>query len=825
MLGRPFFSTWRRISPRLVPLLAVISAFILGIPFIIMTGGQGDVSRGVGIAGEAYSALIEGSLGIAINDQLTQDDLALALSFLAAYQSSFDDDSAILTYRDLRNLQRTLGRLEQAGVVETRQYLATYDIHSRRYEDDFGSPFDDEALDALVARLDSIARLTPARIHALRPILEGDAENPGLGWLLDTGDLSNREARRLVADALAYPTLRAELERRSPGVIEMSDRDLLSRARNSLEKDEDLLDALTDLEELTPEDWLGDFIAAAEANIDLLDKIPYSKQLESGELRAELAIIAAEDVLTLRRVSAQLDIMEAIQLDPSSTAASDLSAIQEMGIGRLAELRAALTWLEIPPIEVDDLTRINQQLSLLKSLFDEGWLPVEDGNGETLALLTTLDVELPQLLETSLVVHRPGARVLVHEGVSATMGLIPEQIQDATHPDYGGTRTLALYLRLGGSAFLFYPLQLEDMIVRSLPYIIAGLAVALGFKAGMFNIGAEGQLYAAGIFAVFVGYAAPFTNLPAFLHLPLMMVAGILGGALWAAIPGALKAFTGAHEVITTIMLNFIAIRLTDWLIKSRHPWLMGDQNASIPRTPYIAASAEMPSFDQISIILIILAGLLVLWRGLHGNYQQVLQEPRLAIRPLAHALLVVLAGFFLQWITVRGSLHIGLLLMIAAVWFTNALLERTTPGFELRSVGANPNAARYAGMSVKRNIILAMALSGALAGLAGAIEISSVQKNLQPDYFLGLGFEAIAVALLAQTNPRNMIAAGLLWGGLWAGQDLVQARAGISRDLITVVKALIIMFVAADAIIRFVWRVPQPTLEEKEAALRTSGW
>ena len=187
--------------------------------------------------------------------------------------------------------------------------------------------------------------------------------------------------------------------------------------------------------------------------------------------------------------------------------------------------------------------------------------------------------------------------------------------------------------------------------------------------------------------------------------------------------------------------------------------------------------------------------------------------------------MLVIIGGLFLQWITVRGSLHIGLLLMIATVWLTNALLEQTTPGFELRTVGANPHGARYAGMSVKKNIVLAMALSGGLAGLAGAIEISSVQRNLQPDYFLGLGFEAIAVALLAQTNPRNMIAAGLLWGGLWAGQDLVQARAGISRDLITVVKALIIMFVAADAIIRFLWRVPQPSLEEKEAALRTSGW
>ncbi len=129
------------------------------------------------------------------------------------------------------------------------------------------------------------------------------------------------------------------------------------------------------------------------------------------------------------------------------------------------------------------------------------------------------------------------------------------------------------------------------MLVRSIPFIIAGLAVALGFKAGLFNIGAEGQLYAGGIFAVWVGFSPIFANLPLIIHLPLALVVGIIGGALWGAIPGALKAFTGAHEVIVTIMLNYVAVLLVDWLIKSTNPVILLDPTASTPRTPFIVDS------------------------------------------------------------------------------------------------------------------------------------------------------------------------------------------------------------------------------------------
>jgi simple sugar transport system permease protein len=295
---------------------------------------------------------------------------------------------------------------------------------------------------------------------------------------------------------------------------------------------------------------------------------------------------------------------------------------------------------------------------------------------------------------------------------------------------------------------------------RSTPYIIASLAVALGFKAGLFNIGAEGQLLLGALAAGWIGTLSWAAGVPPVLMVPVMLVAGVAGGLLWGGIPGFLKARTGAHEVIVTIMLNAVARRLAEWLITSRNPVLLLDTGASVPHSLPIAESARLP-------------------RLVSGT-----------------------------------SLHLGFLfalLLCVGVWF---LLQRTTRGFEIRTVGANPNAAHYAGMSVGRTIILVMAAAGALAGVAGAGEVmggTSAPYYLTPGILVGIGFDSIAIALLARANPFAIIPASVLWAALIVGAGPMQVQAGVSSDVIRIVQALIILFIAADAIVRFLFRIRKP--------------
>jgi simple sugar transport system permease protein len=307
------------------------------------------------------------------------------------------------------------------------------------------------------------------------------------------------------------------------------------------------------------------------------------------------------------------------------------------------------------------------------------------------------------------------------------------------------------------------PTALANTLVEATPYIFAGLAVALGFKCGLFNIGVEGQLAMGAMAAAVAGYA--ITRLPIFIHLPLAIIIGMLGGALWGAIPGFLRARTGAHEVITTIMLNYVAIRLTDYLIKG--PFL--DRNSSAPRTPFIQPSAELP-------------------RLLGPDYR----------------------------------LHAGFILAIViafAVWW---LLQKTTIGFEIRTVGANPDAAQYAGISITRNFVLAMSLSGGLAGLAGASQVLGLEHNLKAAFSAGCGFDSIAIALLARSNPIGIIPAALFWGALRNGAGLMQLQSGISINLINILQALVIIFVAADPIVRWLYRIRQ---RSQGQVVFTRGW
>jgi simple sugar transport system permease protein len=304
---------------------------------------------------------------------------------------------------------------------------------------------------------------------------------------------------------------------------------------------------------------------------------------------------------------------------------------------------------------------------------------------------------------------------------------------------------------------------ISESIVTSVPYIFGGLAVALGFQCALFNIGVEGQIFIGALASVFVGYSVK--GVPAFIHLPMALIAGALAAGLWASIAGYLKAKTGAHEVINTIMMNYIAFRLSDWLLNGpmKRP-------GYVPISPSIQDSAVLPKFFPDPI-------------RFH-------------------------AGFFLA-------------LAVAAVvfWF----LYKTTLGFEIRSVGLNADAARYAGISVTRSIVLTMFLSGALAGLAGANEVLGVNRNLASAFSPGYGFDSIALALLGRSHPVGVVLAAFLFGTLRSGATRMQSLAGIPIDIISILQALVIIFIAAPAIIRWIYRIR--VAREGTEMIGASGW
>jgi simple sugar transport system permease protein len=293
---------------------------------------------------------------------------------------------------------------------------------------------------------------------------------------------------------------------------------------------------------------------------------------------------------------------------------------------------------------------------------------------------------------------------------------------------------------------------LTETLVATTPLILTGLAVAISFRAGMFNIGVDGQLML-GALGSTITVLLLQGSMPAWALLFLAIAVGVLTGALWGFIPGFLKARTGAHEVITTIMLNYVASQIIFFALRS----------PSI-RQPNSTAPISLPLSDIVDIPLII-----------------------------------NLPAIRLDWSFVIA------LLMAAVVSF---LLFRTTKGFELRASGFNMTAARYAGMSAGGSMMLAMALSGALAGLAGAFLVIGTVGQLSLDLSGGIGFTAIALALLAGLRPSGVVAAALLFGALTSGGKSMGIQSGIPVDLLTFIMALVIMFVAAPNFIRGLWRI-----------------
>ena len=284
------------------------------------------------------------------------------------------------------------------------------------------------------------------------------------------------------------------------------------------------------------------------------------------------------------------------------------------------------------------------------------------------------------------------------------------------------------------------------------PLILGGLGVGLAFRASLFNIGGRGQMLVAGGAAGYVGFQF---DLPMVVHLPLAILVGMAGGALWGGLAGLLKARTGAHEVIVTIMLNYVAYYLLFWALTK--DWLLKTPGSVNPKSPPMKGSATLPD---------------------------------------------VLGDQF--------NLHLGFVLALVAVGVAWWLLNRSTLGYRIRAVGENPHAARASGINVGKTYTVVMMIAGSLLGLAGVNQVlGTVTSGVSLDLDASIGFDAITVALLGRSRPLGILAAGLLFGAFKAGGFTMQTSENISVDLVLVVQSLIVLFLAAPPLVRAIFRLP----------------
>jgi len=289
------------------------------------------------------------------------------------------------------------------------------------------------------------------------------------------------------------------------------------------------------------------------------------------------------------------------------------------------------------------------------------------------------------------------------------------------------------------------PTAIGRTLLIATPLIFTGLAVAVAFRAGLFNIGGEGQLFVGALAAAGLGAALGSLG---FVAIPISLAGAILAGLLWGAIPGALKAYTGAHEVITTIMLNFIGINLATYLATNT----LRGEGELIPGTATIDPSARIP-----------------------------------------------LIGFGL------GRANYGLLIALVAAAVVLALLWRTRLGFRIRAVGLSPGAAGYAGIAIGANTVLAMAIGGGLAGLGGGVEVMGVYGKMTIPFVANLGFNGIGVALLGRNHPVGVVLGALLFGGMASGAQEMQFATDVPLRLADVLLAIILLFVTATKLIEII--------------------
>jgi simple sugar transport system permease protein len=301
-------------------------------------------------------------------------------------------------------------------------------------------------------------------------------------------------------------------------------------------------------------------------------------------------------------------------------------------------------------------------------------------------------------------------------------------------------RTAFTYLFVGA-------LREPDRVVQfATPLILTGLSVAIAFKCGLFNIGAEGQLYMGSIAAAVIGYAFSF---PIFIHPLFCIIIAILFGAAYAFVPGLLKAYRGSHEVVTTMMLSYAAVLITSWLVGPYGPFFDTSGSELIPQTPPLQDTAILPTIG--------------------GPY-----------------------------------MHLGIIVAILAVVGIDFLINRTVLGYEMRAVGQNEAAAEYAGINSKRNITLALTISGGLAGLAGGVEIMGTYGRFISTWSPGLGWDGITVAVLGSNNPWGVLAGAFFFAMLRVGGNSMQQQAHVPMEMVGVIQGLIVLFVAAPRIVEW---------------------
>lgn len=334
--------------------------------------------------------------------------------------------------------------------------------------------------------------------------------------------------------------------------------------------------------------------------------------------------------------------------------------------------------------------------------------------------------------------------------------------------DIGGILTTIkdAYIALPSGAFNgFRPIS--ETIIATTPLLLAGLAVAVTFRAGLFNIGGTGQMLAGGMCAVYVGFSM---NGPGIIQVPLAVFAGMAGGMLWGLVPGLLKARAGVHEVISTIMMNFIAGSMVLYLLKTD---TFVREGRSDPISKLVTEEGRLPR--------------------LFG---------------------------FLDRSELRA--HMGFVIALLAALFFWWLIERTRLGFEIRAQGANSHAARYAGMKPAMLIVTTFGIAGGFAGLAGASEVLGTQGRATQGFAGDIGFDAIAVALLGRSTPLGTVLAAFLFGALQAGGQKMQVETGVPVDLVLILRALIVLFIAAPLLMKAVWRIKA---EGAEAGPSFGGW